>query len=299
MPSNTQIKAESLPDGSQPEMNFLESSFFTNNMSNRSFPSPTQVRALSEPTRATQPSPVIFEDLNLLVKFGPYVTTNEAQCLWAIRNILGDAVPVPEVYGWRVDGDEVFIYMELIRGDTLLSRWDSMNTEDKDIVCKDLSRIMTSLRSIGQISYQPFVGKLSIWALWKNHSWYWKFLRVAERSSSLRLCIGGLSTWWPFSKHQGLQRLVCQSGLVSLPRSSINTRSVEGVLARHRQYQVYARGSSSRQYNCLLNSSPCNCDCRLGAWWLVSWLVGVLQGGIHVFLWRRMANYVDSQIFGA
>lgn len=71
---------------------------------------PPEVRALSGTDQARpQPRPVIFEHLNLIVKFGPHVTVAEAQCLWVIKRLLCDEVLVPEVYGWRVDGRDVFI----------------------------------------------------------------------------------------------------------------------------------------------------------------------------------------------
>lgn len=88
------------------------------------------------------------------------MTTNEAQCLWLIKKELGDDIPVPEVYGWRIDGDDVFIYMELIHGVTLKSRWNSMSRADKETVCGDLSRIMTSLRAVDQAPSESFVGML-------------------------------------------------------------------------------------------------------------------------------------------
>lgn len=79
-----------------------------------------------------RPRPVIMEHLNLLVKFGPRVTIAEAQCLWLIRMTLGDRVPVPEVYGWRVDGNEVFIYMQLVQGVMLKDRWGTSKRRRED-----------------------------------------------------------------------------------------------------------------------------------------------------------------------
>ena len=99
-------------------MDFLDSYFFQSKEHSRCLPTPAEVRALSE-VKIFQPHPVIVEHLNLLVKFGPHVTVAEAQCLWLVRRILGDKVPVPEVYGWRVVGLEVFIYIHLVRGVTL------------------------------------------------------------------------------------------------------------------------------------------------------------------------------------
>jgi aminoglycoside phosphotransferase (APT) family kinase protein len=62
---------------------------------------------------------VIFEHLNL---FGPQVAIAEAQCLCVIKKVLRDEAPVPEVYGWQVDGRDVFIYMQYVRGETLKDR---------------------------------------------------------------------------------------------------------------------------------------------------------------------------------
>ena len=58
----------------------------------------------------------------------------------------GNAVPVPEVYGWRVDGRDVFIYMQLIRGDRLKDRWESLTITEKATICDELRDITTALR---------------------------------------------------------------------------------------------------------------------------------------------------------
>ena len=89
-----------------------------------------------------------FEELGLIVKFGPHVTVEEALCMWAIRSVHNTDVPVPEVYGWRVDRTEVFIYMELVRGDTLQDRWDALSTDDRESICVHLRKITTSFRSL-------------------------------------------------------------------------------------------------------------------------------------------------------
>ena len=119
MSANPRIYATGLPDSNMSEMDFLESSFFKDN---QCLPTPAEVRSLWDHEMPNQPLPVRFEHLNLIVKFGPRVDVAKAQCLWVIKRVLGDKVPVPEVYGWRVDGRDVFIYMELIRGDTLFDQ---------------------------------------------------------------------------------------------------------------------------------------------------------------------------------
>lgn len=148
------------PDATIPVMDFLESSFFHNSRSNRSLPTPAEVRALSKAHHThPKPPPVKFEELGLLVKFGSRVTAAEAQCLWMIRKEFQDEVPVPDVYGWRIDGNETFIYMELIRGDTLRDRWDSLSVSDKTDVCHRLRQVTTSLRRLDQDPDHPIIGK--------------------------------------------------------------------------------------------------------------------------------------------
>lgn len=79
MSANPRIDAAGLPDGTEPKMDFLESSYFKDNGPSPYFPTPAEVRALSGTDQTTpQPLPVKFEHLNLIVKFGPYVTTAEA-----------------------------------------------------------------------------------------------------------------------------------------------------------------------------------------------------------------------------
>ncbi|PWY72145.1 hypothetical protein BO94DRAFT_539277 [Aspergillus sclerotioniger CBS 115572] len=120
-PSNTStlnpIPPSKLPDPTKPKADFLESSFFAK--PNRRLPSPAEVKALSRDFTKSRQQPVVFEHLNLIVKLGRTVTVAEAQCLWMLRRVFGDTVPVPEIYGWRTDEDYVFIYMELIDGRTL------------------------------------------------------------------------------------------------------------------------------------------------------------------------------------
>jgi tRNA A-37 threonylcarbamoyl transferase component Bud32 len=101
---------------------------------------------------------VTFDHLDLIVKFGPQVSVVEAICLWAVKRILHDKVPVPEVYGWRIDGDTVFIYMQLIRGDLLQDRWDSLNDFEKTVVCDQLRQIATDLQKVEQEPSDPFIG---------------------------------------------------------------------------------------------------------------------------------------------
>jgi hypothetical protein len=62
---------------------------------------------------------------------------DEGQCLWALRRTLPE-LPIPEVYGWTHDGDQVFIYMELVQGATLEQRWESLDLAEREGVCGQL-----------------------------------------------------------------------------------------------------------------------------------------------------------------
>ena len=159
MSNRITISATQLPDASQQEMDFVESSFFKTHGPQQHLPTPEEVRIKSQadPTDH-QPPPVRFEQLNLIVKFGPNVTLAEGQCLRVIRNVLRNKVPVPEVYGWRVDGREVFIYMELIPGKPLSEQWDSLTFSEKTVICDRLHEIMASLREVQQDPSDPFIG---------------------------------------------------------------------------------------------------------------------------------------------
>jgi hypothetical protein len=66
---------------------------------------------------------------------------------------------VPELYAWRVDGGHVFIYMELIYGEPLRDRWDSLPVAERTAICIHLREIVTSLREIRQDPSEHFVGK--------------------------------------------------------------------------------------------------------------------------------------------
>ncbi|EXJ77067.1 hypothetical protein A1O3_10225 [Capronia epimyces CBS 606.96] len=77
----------------------------------------------------------------------------------AVRKRLGDQVPVPEVFGWRIRHDRVFIYMELISGTTLQKCWNDLNLSEKDSLCEQLSQILSSLRQLKQRN--EFIGSIT------------------------------------------------------------------------------------------------------------------------------------------
>lgn len=127
-------------------------------------PTPNEVRAqaaLQQPAQNWPPDPVIFSDLNLLVKYGGLASEHEYHCLQMIRTHFGDEVPVPEVYGCYRDGDEVFIYMELIHGRTLEQRWDQLSENDRMDLCSQLRSMVAALREVKQASGEEFIGSIT------------------------------------------------------------------------------------------------------------------------------------------
>lgn len=96
---------ESSPDASKKDMNFEDSSFFRKY---QHLPTLTQVKALSPDFKtSSKPKPVIFDNLNVLVKFGPDVVVEEARNLWMVKRVFHNRVPVPEVFGGRVDEEKI------------------------------------------------------------------------------------------------------------------------------------------------------------------------------------------------
>lgn len=159
-----QISLAELPDGSQPHMDFLDTAWFTTHGRTRQFPAPEELRSLFKPHQL--PRPVKFEDLGLIVKFGSHISTIEAINLWAIRRVFQDALPVPEVYGWRVfqqEGEprEVFIYMQLVQGPTLAQQWPKLPSTEKEKICSDLRAKVFCLRSLQDSEPQQIIGKPS------------------------------------------------------------------------------------------------------------------------------------------
>jgi hypothetical protein len=101
---------------------FKHSKFFRDNP-NQSLPSSEEVRAeacrrkLDALDVHTRPLPVHYPAIGLTVKYGNRVHIAGGQCLWAIRDLLSDLVPVPEVYSWAIEGNTAFIYGIHPRGD--------------------------------------------------------------------------------------------------------------------------------------------------------------------------------------
>jgi len=137
----------------------------------RKLPSPDEVRAASSLLPLGKPHVVPFPALGIVVKFGhppgqdsqsgaaAYTSLSEAQSLYTIRRFLGKRVPVPEVYAFVHDRDQIFLYMELVQGVTLLDCWADLSDEAKMDVCAQLKPMMQALRELEQDPSDSFIGK--------------------------------------------------------------------------------------------------------------------------------------------
>jgi hypothetical protein len=146
------------------EVTFQDSSFFRKHEAT-SLPSPDAIRELASrsldpgATRRTRPPPVYFPNLGLCVKWGTDVTIAEGQCLMLVHRELSQDVPVPEVYGWCKDDEQVFIYMELIDGVTLETSWEGLNERDRLAICGQLRCMIDAWRNLACASDSAFIGK--------------------------------------------------------------------------------------------------------------------------------------------
>ncbi|PPJ51969.1 hypothetical protein CBER1_10085 [Cercospora berteroae] len=160
------IRKIDLPDASQHNVTFYESSFFKQHdgfsSQQAELPTPQEVLARS---RDGIGGVVKFEFLGLAVKSGPSDVLNfeEAQAMMAIRRAYSHGeVPVPEVFGWKTHETRRFIYMSLIEGKTLREAWDDLSTADKKEICAQLSKVVSLLRSIEQDpAERQYIGSVS------------------------------------------------------------------------------------------------------------------------------------------
>ena len=146
------IDVSALPDITQSEMDFLDSSFFrpNNSVERPQLPSPSSIVAQygDGGTRIIR-----IDALNMIVKidYTNHMRLEEVQTMLAIRQLFScDDLPVPEVFGWRLHGHQLFIYMSLIRGETLRQASPRLTQIDKISIQSDISRVIMLLRQIVQ-----------------------------------------------------------------------------------------------------------------------------------------------------
>lgn len=146
---------------------YPQSSFFREDRA-AALPLPTEIRALNEVSddfRAKSldsPTPVKFPSLGLIVKYGTDVTAAEIEAQVMMYERLQGQVPVPEVYGWAKDGDQMFLYMVLIEGDTLQTRFHALNETERQAICKELRLMVNAWRTWKQNKECQYVGEYSV-----------------------------------------------------------------------------------------------------------------------------------------
>jgi hypothetical protein len=157
---NVFIDLSALPDISRTEVDFRDTSFFQSKPSSGAeLPSPSSIlQKYGDRGRAV----IKMEDLNLVVEMGQadYFQLEEAQAMIAVRAAFPEhELPMPEVFGWRKHGDKNFLYMSLVRGETLYKQWPTFIHEEKEYVCGELAGIVKALRRLRPDSGCPFVGR--------------------------------------------------------------------------------------------------------------------------------------------
>ncbi|KAK8147722.1 hypothetical protein G3M48_001145 [Beauveria asiatica] len=139
------------------------SSFFCEGRAS-ALPSPNEIRLLNGNSGGVRtgdfyrPPPVRIPSLGLLVKYGADVTAREAKAQMMVREKLGGQVPIPEVFGWTMDEGQVFIYMQLVEGDTLEARWENLGEANRRSVCAQLRCMVDSWRSLTQDNHECYIG---------------------------------------------------------------------------------------------------------------------------------------------
>jgi hypothetical protein len=126
-------------------------------------PSAAEVRSLNEATghyRAKDedyPVPLILPSMGLVVKYGTNVTLAELEGQLLVYEQLQGVVPVPEVFAWTEDGGQGFLYMDLVDGDTLQSRFRRMSVAEREVICAELKTMVNAWRGLSQP--EPYVGE--------------------------------------------------------------------------------------------------------------------------------------------
>ena len=158
--SRISLRISDLPSGRN--VDFQDTHFFLNQTGDLELPSPDQVREqaqiLDRYKRPGISKPVNFPSLGLTVKFGSDITLAEGQCLWVIGRVLRNKVPVPEIYGWRHDDGEVFLYMQQVKGVTLEECWERLNDGQRRGVAEQLKGVIARLKTLQQDTSESFVG---------------------------------------------------------------------------------------------------------------------------------------------
>ncbi|EPS41439.1 hypothetical protein H072_4673 [Dactylellina haptotyla CBS 200.50] len=151
------IRVSELP--AEKNVDFIETSFFHENNS-RKLPTPSEVRSRATHPRTHRPDPIRFTEDNLIVKWGEYVTIAEGQVYWMLQTHLKGEIPAPEIYGWRTEGNQVFLYLEYITENQLEEVHHELGTESRSKINSQIRSIKTALLRLRQNPTQEFLGSI-------------------------------------------------------------------------------------------------------------------------------------------
>ncbi|PPQ98234.1 hypothetical protein CVT26_003405 [Gymnopilus dilepis] len=145
---------------------FFEDSTFFKNHSLFDLPTSETIKAMQDAALFHSYSRQLFVFPELCLAVKQVRVTNrhrasaaEGQTLWALRTLLPE-VRVPEVYGWKRDGDHLFIFMELIRGETLQDSLNDLTEDEKQDICREIGFMVGALRRLKRPSDEAFVGAI-------------------------------------------------------------------------------------------------------------------------------------------
>ncbi|KAF1824757.1 uncharacterized protein K489DRAFT_316862 [Dissoconium aciculare CBS 342.82] len=117
------------------------------------YPSIEEIRQNAEDifgaaAQAYRPKPVRFPGRKLIVKWGTFVGIAEGQCIWFLQNHLAHLVPVPKIYGWKRDGEQTFLFLELVDGSPLDERWPRLKPGERRAACRELRHATQALKRV-------------------------------------------------------------------------------------------------------------------------------------------------------
>lgn len=162
----TEVSVDDIP---HEDIVVLESSsFFQKNPKGTKFPTTQEIRSAHEESmhgkhalNPQAPHVVRYPSLGLCVKYSQRVRLNEARALCLVNRYLGRSFSTPEIYGWCKDGEDTFLYMELLEGEPLDEVWESLLEADRQEVCKELREAVSMLGTLRQAKGQIFIGDLT------------------------------------------------------------------------------------------------------------------------------------------
>lgn len=106
-------------------------------------------------------------------------------------------MPIPEVFGWAEDGEQRFIYMALIEGDTLQRRWGGMAEEERLAVCAGLKDMVKVWRGLEQDENEQYIGRVPLsttireqtltdtrQVAWANDRWTISFSTAIQKTTN-------------------------------------------------------------------------------------------------------------------